>query len=192
MNNIKPQKLCECGCGQPAPIATRNWHTKEIKKGQPLRYICGHHRRGKQQSLEEKTKRVKKWGVDNVNISPYLPGNKVVRYSEPQKRWYVCAKSGSRTTHARIVYQHHYGKIPSGYVVHHKSGSAVSLEDDRPDNLMIVTHKWNFHFFPRLSEGFQVPEKVVTDIYCKVEKDLDDDMLFTEVCRKLIEYKETP
>jgi len=33
-------KLCECGCGQPAPIATRN--RRGYTKGQPLRFISGH------------------------------------------------------------------------------------------------------------------------------------------------------
>ena len=56
MESIKPPKLCECGCGQVAPIATRNWHKKGIKKGQALRFVCGHHRRGVEQTKEEKIK----------------------------------------------------------------------------------------------------------------------------------------
>ena len=35
-------KLCECGCGQPAPIATRNCLERGYIKGQPLRFILGH------------------------------------------------------------------------------------------------------------------------------------------------------
>lgn len=34
--------LCQCGCGQPAPIAPRNYHGRGIVKGQPFRYIHGH------------------------------------------------------------------------------------------------------------------------------------------------------
>lgn len=37
-----PIKLCECGCGQPAPIATRNRPERGYIKGQPLRFILGH------------------------------------------------------------------------------------------------------------------------------------------------------
>jgi hypothetical protein len=33
-------KLCECGCGQPAPIATRN--DKQYVRGQAKRFIGGH------------------------------------------------------------------------------------------------------------------------------------------------------
>lgn len=35
-------KLCECGCGRPAPIATRNKTSLGHVKGQPVRFIRGH------------------------------------------------------------------------------------------------------------------------------------------------------
>lgn len=35
-------KLCECGCGNPAPIATRSVRRKGQIKGQPLKFIYGH------------------------------------------------------------------------------------------------------------------------------------------------------
>lgn len=35
-------KLCECGCGKPAPIAKANHASKGHVKGQPLRFILGH------------------------------------------------------------------------------------------------------------------------------------------------------
>ena len=37
-------KLCECDCGQPAPIATRNHARSGHVKGQPVRFIKGHGR----------------------------------------------------------------------------------------------------------------------------------------------------
>lgn len=44
--NTRPIVLCECGCGQPAPIAemtrTRIGHVK----GMPIRFISGHNSRG--------------------------------------------------------------------------------------------------------------------------------------------------
>ena len=39
MTNIK---LCECGCGEPAPIAKRNDHALGYVKGQPKRFRKGH------------------------------------------------------------------------------------------------------------------------------------------------------
>lgn len=39
--------LCECGCGQPAPIATYNEPKRGTVKGQPQRFISGHNARSK-------------------------------------------------------------------------------------------------------------------------------------------------
>lgn len=39
--------LCECGCGNPAPIARWNDRGRGHIKGQPIRFIHGHHNRGK-------------------------------------------------------------------------------------------------------------------------------------------------
>lgn len=190
MDTTKKQKLCECGCGQPAPIATRNWHTKGIRKGQPLRFICGHHRRGKEQSKEEKIKRVKKWGVEGeVSISPYLPGNRVIRYYPPQKRWY-CSQYGtsSKKPHARAVYEHFYGPVLKGWAVHHKSGSAERIEDDRPENLIAIPKIWNWNYMPFLALGFGVPESTATEAYIKATEEglKEEHALFRRVCKLLL------
>lgn len=38
-------KLCECGCGQPAPIATYTARRRGYIAGQPCRFVHGHHNR---------------------------------------------------------------------------------------------------------------------------------------------------
>jgi hypothetical protein len=35
-------KLCECGCGEPAPIAPKNNTKRGYVKGQPFRFVVGH------------------------------------------------------------------------------------------------------------------------------------------------------
>lgn len=42
MANSDSIKLCECGCGQPTPIATRSDARKGAIKGLPRRFIYGH------------------------------------------------------------------------------------------------------------------------------------------------------
>ena len=37
------EKLCECGCGNPAPIAKQTRECKGHVAGQPVRFIQGHH-----------------------------------------------------------------------------------------------------------------------------------------------------
>ena len=44
---MKNTELCECGCGNPAPIATRNIKRLGIVKGGFRKYIHGHNGRGK-------------------------------------------------------------------------------------------------------------------------------------------------
>jgi hypothetical protein len=44
-------KLCECGCGHPAPIAKETNHRKGHVQGQPVRFIHGHNGR---RPLEER------------------------------------------------------------------------------------------------------------------------------------------
>jgi len=39
----KQLKLCECGCGQPAPIAKNTITARGYKKGEQTRFIRGHH-----------------------------------------------------------------------------------------------------------------------------------------------------
>jgi hypothetical protein len=41
-----PVKLCECGCGQPAPIAKRTQRNAGHVKGRPIRFILGHSLKG--------------------------------------------------------------------------------------------------------------------------------------------------
>lgn len=35
-------RLCECGCGKPAPIANRNRYDRGQRKGEPMRFVSGH------------------------------------------------------------------------------------------------------------------------------------------------------
>lgn len=43
-------KLCECGCGEPAPIAKHDHRLKGHIKGQPVRFVNGHNNRGLERS----------------------------------------------------------------------------------------------------------------------------------------------
>lgn len=37
--------LCQCGCGQPTPVAARNRPERQQVKGEPIKFLHGHNRR---------------------------------------------------------------------------------------------------------------------------------------------------
>jgi hypothetical protein len=47
-------KLCECGCGAPAPIAKKTQRSRGQVKGRPVRFVRGHQGRGKPLSPEHR------------------------------------------------------------------------------------------------------------------------------------------
>ena len=50
------RKLCECGCGEPAPIAKVTNRRKGHIKGEPIRFVNGHNQRGIPKSPEHRAK----------------------------------------------------------------------------------------------------------------------------------------
>lgn len=54
---MKKIALCECGCGEPAPVALRNRKSIGHVKGQPLRFVAGHAARKRAADLRERTQR---------------------------------------------------------------------------------------------------------------------------------------
>jgi hypothetical protein len=49
-------KLCECGCGEPAPIAAKTSARLGHIQGQPVRFVCGHATRGRRLTGDHRAK----------------------------------------------------------------------------------------------------------------------------------------
>ena len=108
-------KLCECGCGQPAPIATYTSEKYGWVKGQPKRFIHNHHHRGKR----------------NVNF------NNGLCFDKSQKRWFVHARDRKYIAYARAVMESHLRRaLLPGEVVHHINRDRT---DDRLENLRLYS-----------------------------------------------------
>jgi hypothetical protein len=89
--------------------------------------------------------------------------------------------------HSNAVYRNHHGDVPKGYVVHHKNGRHDRIEDDAPENLLLLPDEWNLRFLPVLAKGFGVREKIITDLYLTVmDKDKTSTQLFSDLCAALI------
>lgn len=175
--SITEKKYCECGCGT---------ELVRYKNGYIGQYIKGHHLKGATLSLEYRMERTKsRWGKEPI-FSPYLEST-FLSFDEKRKRWVACVKCSNGKSrgvmHAKAVYEKYFGVVPKGYVVHHKSGTCLNVEDDRPDNLMLLTDKWNLRFFPVLANGFGIKESVVTDTYISIfDNNKTETDLFAELC----------
>lgn len=121
-------KLCECGCGEPAPIAKKTRTKIGHKKGQPIRFILGHH------SMKGKNNACWKGGVVKKHDGRILVYNP--NYYGPNKSKYV--------QRSILIAEKVFGKpLPPGTVVHHADGNKAN---DKNNNLVICQDQ-GYHLF---------------------------------------------
>lgn len=113
-------KLCECGCGQPAPLAPRNRASKGIVKGEPLRFIKGHYKTSAAKPGHIKTHST---GYKMIKIPkhPYANKSGYVMYH----RWILEKRLG-------------YYLNPKKYHVHHID---FDKTNNNATNLIAIRHK---------------------------------------------------
>lgn len=110
-------KLCECGCGEAAPIATRTSARQGYVKGQPRRFINGHQMRARRGTANQRY---------NGGICIRDDGRAV-----------VCGRDGSVRYFYRVLMEAHLGRpLKASEIVHHVNGDQ---SDDRLENLRLLT-----------------------------------------------------
>lgn len=106
-------KLCECGCGEPAPIARTTDMRFGWVKGEPTRYIHNHHPRGKKRPDMSANRR----GANNPNYG---------RKGALHPTW-----KGGRTRDAqgyiRVLAPTHPNTMVSGYILEHRLVASAML-----------------------------------------------------------------
>lgn len=118
---------CQCGCGQPAPLAPHSRASKGMVKGQPLRFIHGHNGR-----MPVRERFDASYTVDARGCWIWSgPTN-----SRGYGRIYV---DGPVAAH-RWSYEHFVGEIPDGLVLDHLCRVTLCV---RPDHLEPVTQAEN-------------------------------------------------
>lgn len=149
-------KLCECGCGQPTPIATKTRTMLGHVKGQPVRFIRGHS--GKIAKPNRKTPDFVELRPPAINgdgtASLPLPGGDIAVIDESDieaasgYNWYLSDSGrGKRYVRSRKsrtnspIYLHRL-ILPGadGRHVDHVNGDTL---DNRRENLRVASHTEN-------------------------------------------------
>lgn len=118
-------KLCECGCGQPAPIAKINRSARGNVKGQPCRFVLNHDKRKRGFRIEDR-------GYETpCHIWEGKPNNQ--GYGQTWKNGY------RRGAHC-VAWEEAHGPIPDGLHVLHRCDQPPCI---REDHLFLGTHADN-------------------------------------------------
>lgn len=119
-----PKQLCECGCGEPAPLAEVTRRREGWVKGQPRRFIHGHQRVAngrKNRGGGRPPKSARAYEVRDCGHATacwvWLRGTTMAGYG--------CIWLGDEKRLAlahRVMYERHVGPIPEGAHLHHECG----------------------------------------------------------------------
>jgi hypothetical protein len=135
---MNPTGLCQCGCGQPAPIAKQTRKREGHIKGQPLRFIHGH---GGRFPNGEAHPNYGKFGADSPvwNGGRYARGDGyIICTLSPDHQFAAMAFIGSgslRVFEHRLVMAEAIGRaLTPEEVVHHIDGDP---SNNALENLML-------------------------------------------------------
>ena len=107
-------KLCECGCGQPAPIYNQTNRSRGMLKGRPARFIKNHHLKQHNQSTEMR-EASRERGKQRTGENSYSYGKK----GELHPTW----KGGRNIDsdgYVRLYLPDHPSSGKDGYVLEHR------------------------------------------------------------------------
>lgn len=118
-------KLCECGCGKPAPIAKRSSSHWGWVKGEPMRFLRGHGNIGGQSRSQE----------PDYIVDPITGCWNWQRYKD-DKGYGVIKRKGENYQAHRYFYEKHKGMIPEELQLDHLCRNTSCVN---PDHLEPVT-----------------------------------------------------
>jgi hypothetical protein len=115
--------LCQCGCGERTNLAKRTRTNDGWVKGQPIRYLYGHHRRGRT------GERASRWKGGRKNSNGYVM---IFSPNHPN------SMDGYVYEH-RLVMERELGRyLTREEVVHHRN---EVRDDNAPENLRLFPNQ---------------------------------------------------
>lgn len=139
------QGLCQCGCGQPAPISKVNDRFHGWTRGEPKRYISGHNARKAERYI--------------VEDRGYLSACWIWQLHVTKKGYaHTCPPGASRPVRAhRLYYEEEYGPIPEGYELDHLCEVKCCV---RPSHLEVVTTAENSRRSPATKLNWPIVDAI--------------------------------
>lgn len=127
-----PFGTCSCGCGNPTRIATENDYRDGTRKGQPVRYVRGHHRR---KSFIEYVEE------DRGYETPCWIWQKAFGTDHNGDPGHGSMFDGTKMRPAHIVYyERKYGEVENGKQLHHKCEAKLCVNPDHLEPLTAADH----------------------------------------------------
>lgn len=132
-NELNPSGLCQCGCGEPAPLATENRTSRGYVRGKPIQYIKGHRNGPTPRPVSDRF-----WPHVEKSEGCWMWTASTWSFGHGR----MSAGGGRDTGAHRVSWEIHYGPIPDGLQVLHRCDNPSCV---RPDHLFLGTHTDNMH-----------------------------------------------
>lgn len=184
--------LCNCGCGQPAPIAKRDYPERGVRRGEPLRFVNGHS--GRAPDVKAKLSAAKKGrplaASARAKLNSFWDEHRTPVYdrwlAKVEKTddcwiWNGAAKETGygvlndgtgRTIRAhRFAYEYFVGPIPNGLDVRHSCHNRRCVN---PEHLSVGTRRDNMR--DMVEAGRYGPSRVRRGVANPHGKLTDDDV----------------
>lgn len=139
---MNPTGRCLCGCGMPTRVAPKTRSEVGWVKGEPIRFVHGHHGKKSPVRYEE---------VDRGHETPCWEWRMTRAGSRKTKYGYTWDPVAKKMRRAHVVeWERENGPIPDGMELDHLCNNKLCI---RPDHVEPVTHLENVRRYWRRVRG---------------------------------------